>query len=196
MRKIQILELIYPIIQIILFIVFLTLSFFFDQNEILFYGSLIGMVIPAVGSILKPFKEEKVDLSKRTETVKELYDIILDLLSYLESKKYWNNLEIKDEKINTIITYFRNEKKLMTKYFGYNIINEERNRYDKVITLLSGDYKLSFRNRHPYNCEISKRGLKTGFERLFRGEGSAILIKDQLLSDIKTYLKEKYDIKV
>ena len=91
---------------------------------------------------------------------------------------------------------FIDEEKSMRKYFGYNIINEERGKYKKIVTLLNGTYKLSFRNRHPYNCEIHKKGLKTGAERLFGGEDSAIMIKDQMLSEIKSHLNQKFEINV
>ena len=70
--------------------------------------------------------EEK---NKDTKKVQELYIILKELVEHLESKEYWDNTEINDEKVNTKISGIVDNIEDFRKYFGLNIINEERRKF-------------------------------------------------------------------
>ena len=123
-----------------------------------FVLSLIGLTFAIFDNILKPYQKEFEEKIKEYRNVKYLFDSIQELLEYLESKQYWDNKERKDEKINTKILSFIDNIENLRKYFGFNIINEERGKFNKIITILEGRFIITFRNHHPYESFINKKG--------------------------------------
>ena len=194
MRNIvRVLEFSYPFI----FIAFLLIFFFFTNNDDLtFATALVGMFIPALQGVFRTFSKNHEEFRRNTKLAKELYSNLRDLLGYLESKEYWDNRERKDEKVNTILKTFNDNQANLRKYFGYNIINEDRKRFDKTITLLEGKYSIIFRNHTPYSCSINEKGMPAGPERLYKSNNSAIEIKERMFKEIVVHLEERYDLKL
>ena len=167
------------------------------MNELVaFVFSLIGIMIAIIDNIIKPFQKEFEERIKESKKIKELFDSIQKLLEYLESKQYWGNNEGRDEKINTKILSFTDNIEDLRKYFGFNILNEERGKNNKQITLLEGRFIITFRNHAPYECFINKKGRISGPFRLYKGISSASEIKDLMNNEIKTKLKCKYNLKI
>jgi len=190
---IRILEVSYPFI----FIVFLVTFYFLANNEMLtFATALVGMCIPALQGLFRTFRNDQEEIRVNTKIAKELYSQLTNLLGYLESKEYWDNKEKKDEKINTILRRFNDNQANLRKYFGYNIINEDRKRYDKTITLLEGKYSISFRNHIPYTCSINEKGSSIGPERLYKSNKSAVEIKDRMLKEIIVNIEKRYELRL
>ena len=140
----------------------------------------------------RDFEEKIIE----NEKVKELFALIQELIEYLVSKTYWDNEEIKDEKINTKILRMTDNIENLRKYFGFNIINEERGKYDKIITILEGRFILNFRNRNPYESFINKKGRMKGPFRLCNENISSLEIKDLMYKEIRTELKNKFNQKI
>ncbi len=146
--------------------------------------------------ILKHYNKRVEEKINEYKTGKYLFDLIQELLEYLESKQYWDNKERKDEKINTKILSLIDNIEDLRKYFGINIINEERGYYNKKITILEGRFIITFRNSKPFESFIDKKGSVSGPIKLYDGETSASDIKDLIYYEIKTKLKSKYNLTI
>ncbi len=196
MRYFRINELIYSGILLGIFTLSILLFIYMDDKLVGFALALIGTALPIIEKIIKPFQENKEEKFKKSQKVKELYNSFRDFIKYLESKQYWANSERNDERINTKILSFRDNIGDFRKYFGYNIINEERTQYAKKITILEGKFIITFRNHSPYESYIKKKGIEGGPFRLYKGNTSAIEIKDLMFNEIRTRLKEKFNLKI
>ena len=196
MRHFKIYELIYTVILIAIFTLAILLFIYVDDKSVAFAFALIGIVIPIIDNIIKPFQEKKEEKFKESQKVKELYNSIQDFFKYLESKQYWANPEKKDEKINTKILSLHDNIEDLRKYFGYNIINEERGQYKKKITILEGRYIITFRNSKPFESFINKIGRVRGPFKLYEENNTALEIKDLMYTEIKNKLKNKYNLKL
>jgi len=195
MKNYKIFELIY--LGILIGIISLSILLFIFMNELVaFVFSLIGITIAVFDDIIKPFRKEFEERTKESKKVKVLFGLIQELLEYLESKQYWDNTETRDEKINTKILSFTDNIEDLRKYFGLNIVNEERGKYNKTITILEGRFIITFKNHTPYESFINKRRRVRGPFRLNESNTTALEIKEVMYSEIKTKLKNKYNLKI
>lgn len=161
-----------------------------------FVLSLTGITFAIFDNILKPYRKDFEEKIKEYRNVKNLFDLIQELLEYLESKEYWDNKERRDEKINTKILSFIDDIENLRKYFGFNLINEERGNYNKKITILEGRFIITFRNHTPYESFINKKGRVLGPFNLNKENTTASEIKDLMYTEIKNKLKNKYNLKI
>ena len=193
--KVKIFELIY--LGILIGIITISIILFIFMNALVgFVLSLIGLTFAIFDNILKPYRKEFEEKIKEQKKVKYLFALFQELLEYLESKQYWDNNERNDEKINTKILSFTDNIEELRKYFGYNIINEERGQFNKKITLLEGRFIITFKNHTPYDCYINKKGRVNGPFKLYEENTSASEIKNLMHNEIKTNLKDKYNLEI
>ena len=193
--KVKIFELVY--LGILMGIIVISTILFIFMNVLVgFVLSLIGITFAIFDNILKPYQKKFEEKIKECKKVKYLFDMFQELLEYLESKRYWDSNERNDEKINTRILSFTDNIEDLRKYFGYNIINEQRGQFNKKITVLEGRFIITFKNHTPYDCYINKKGRVNGPFKLYEENTSASEIKDLMYNEIKTNLKNKYNLTV
>jgi len=166
--------------------------YFLMDALIAFVIFLIGIIIAIFNNVLKPYQKELEEKNKDIKKVQELYIILKELIEHLESKEYWDNHEINDEKVNTKISQVVDNIEDFRKYLGLNIINEERGKFNKTITILEGRFILKFRNHSPYESFINKKGRVKGPFKLYEGDTTSLEIKNLLLTEIKDKLKKKF----
>jgi hypothetical protein len=167
------------------------------MNELIaFIFSQIGIIIAIFNIILKPFQKELEEKNKDIKKVRELFVILQELIGYLESKEYWENSEIYDEKVNTKISLIVDNIEDFRKFLGLSLIHEERNKFNKIITILEGRFILKFRNHNPYEGYINKKGRVQGPFKLRYDNKTSSEIKNLLFTEIKSRLKKKFNLEI
>ncbi len=193
--KVKFFELFY--LGMLMGIVVISILLFIFMNTLVgFILSLIGITSAIFDYILKPYRKEYEEKNKEYKKVKYFFDSFQELLEYLESNQYWECSERKNEKINTKILSFTDNIEELRKYFGFNIINEERGQYNKKITILEGRFIITFRNHAPYDCYINNNGRVNGPFKLYEENTSASEIKNFMYNEIKSNLKNKYNLTI
>jgi cell shape-determining protein MreC len=183
MKNYKIFEWIYS--AILLGVIILAIFLFISKNELVaFIISLIGIAVAIFDNIFRSIRKDFEEKIRERKKVKALFNSFKSLVEYLESKNYWGNIDTKDEKINTKLSIFSDNMLDLRKYFGINILNVERGRYDKTITILEGRYIMTFRNHSPYKCDINKKDRVRGPFELRKENDVAQNIKNLMLSEM------------
>lgn len=195
MKNYKIFEWVY--LGILMGIILLSILLFIFMNELVaFIISLIGIIVAIFDNIMKSIRKDFEEKVKESKKVEELFNSFENLIEYLESEDYWDNNDRRDEKINTKMLSFKDSMEDLRKYFGFNILNVEREKYNKTITILEGRFVVTFRNHLPYECYINKKDRVRGPFELRKENKPAQDIKYLMYNEMKSKLRNRYNLKI